>query len=155
MIGISLGVIGALVAIVQGWLIRFIHPKLGNERSVYIGLSLYAVGMLLFAFASQSWMMFVFCIPYCLGGIAGPALQSLISGRVPANEQGELQGALTSLMSLTSIVGPWLMTSLFYYFTNEDASVHFAGAPFLLGAVLLLISSLLAKRSLSPAVSKA
>ncbi len=151
LIGISLGVIGALVAIVQGWLIRYIHPKLGNEKSVYVGLGLYAVGMLLFAFATQSWMMFVFCIPYCLGGIAGPALQSIISGKVPPNEQGELQGALTSLMSATSIIGPWLMTSLFYYFTNNNTPMHFAGAPFLLGAVLLVISSLLAKRSLSPA----
>ncbi len=152
LIGISLGVIGALIAIVQGWLIRFINPKLGNEKSVYVGLCLYALGMILFAFASQSWMMFAFCVPYCLGGIAGPALQSIISGRVPPNEQGELQGALTSLMSATSIVGPVLMTSLFYYFTNKNSPVQFAGAPFLLGAILLLISTLLAKRSLSPAV---
>ncbi len=150
LIGISLGVIGALVAIVQGWLIRYINPRLGNEKSVYIGLGLYALGMLLFAFASESWMMFAFSIPYCLGGIAGPALQSIISGRVPPNEQGELQGALTSLMSATSIIGPVLMTSLFYYFTNKNSPLQFAGAPFLLGAVLLLISSLLAKRSLSP-----
>ena len=149
LIGISLGVIGALVAIVQGWLIRYINPKLGNEKSVYVGLSFYAFGMLLFAFATQSWMMFAFSIPYCLGGIAGPALQSIISGRVPPNEQGELQGALTSLMSAASIIGPVLMTSLFYYFTNKNSLLQFAGAPFLLGAVLLIISTVLAKRSLS------
>lgn len=152
MIGISLGVIGLLVGLVQGVLIRYINPKLGNVKSVYIGLSLYALGMLLYGFASQSWMMFAFSVPYCLGGIAGPALQSIISGQVPANEQGELQGALTSLISATSIIGPGIMTSLFYYFTKDNAPVKFAGAPFLLGAILLIISAILAKQNLgSPA----
>jgi DHA1 family tetracycline resistance protein-like MFS transporter len=148
MIGYSLGMVGLLVAIVQGGLIRFINPKLGNKRSVYIGLTLYALGLLLFAFASQTWMMFAFLVPYCLGGIAGPALQSIISGEVPSNEQGELQGALTSLMSATSIVGPLLMTHLFAFFTNPDAPVRFAGAPFLLGAVLMLLSAILSYMSL-------
>src|SRR4028119_831833 len=143
MIGYSLGMVGLLVAIVQGGLIRFINPLLGNERSVYVGLTLYALGLLLFAFASQTWMMFVFLIPYCLGGIAGPALQSIISGQVPSNEQGELQGALTSLISATSIAGPPLMTNLFAYFTQPSAPVKFAGAPFLLGSLLMLVSAVI------------
>jgi DHA1 family tetracycline resistance protein-like MFS transporter len=144
MIGYSLGMVGLLVALVQGVLIKFINPRLGNEKSTYVGLCMYAVGLLLFAFASQTWMMFVFLIPYCLGGIAGPALQSIISGQIPSNEQGELQGALTSLMSATSIFGPLLMTYLFAYFTTPGAPVKFAGAPFLLGAVLMLGSAVIA-----------
>ena len=148
MIGISLGVVGLLVAAVQGGLIRVINPRIGNERSVYFGLLLYAIGLLLFAFASQSWMMFVFLIPYCLGGISGPALQSIISGNVPADEQGELQGALTSLISLTSIAGPPLMTGLFSYFTRPGAPIHFSGASFLLGSVLMLASAFIAYRTL-------
>jgi DHA1 family tetracycline resistance protein-like MFS transporter len=152
LIGISLGVIGVLVALVQGWLIRYINPKLGNEKSVYVGLGLYAFGMLLFGFASESWMMFAFCIPYCLGGIAGPALQSIISTQVLPSEQGELQGALTSLASATSIIGPLIMTNLFYFFTNKNAPLLFPGAPFVLAAILMVISTVLAKRSLHPAV---
>ena len=144
MIGYSLGMVGILIAVVQGGLIRFINPKLGNERSVYIGLILYAVGLILFAFASQTWMMFVFLIPYCFGGICGPALQSIISGEVPKNEQGELQGALTSLMSATSIIGPLVMTYLFAHFTSNKSSIRFPGAPFLLGAILMLVSALIA-----------
>jgi DHA1 family tetracycline resistance protein-like MFS transporter len=144
LIGYSLGAVGLLVAIVQGVLIRFINPKLGNEKSVYIGLGLYSLGLLLFAFASQTWMMFVFLIPYCMGGIAGPALQSIISGNVPRNEQGELQGALTSLISVTTIIGPVVMTFLFSFFTKPTARIHFAGAPFLLGAILMLGSALIA-----------
>ena len=148
MIGISLGVVGLLVGAVQGGLIRIVNPWLGNEKSVYTGLLLYALGLLLFAFASQSWMMFVFLIPYCMGGICGPALQSIISVSVPANEQGELQGALTSLISLTSMIGPPLMTGLFAYYTKPGRAVHFSGAAFLLGAVLMLISAGIAYKTL-------
>ena len=148
MIGISLGVVGLLVAAVQGGLVRVINPKIGNEKSVYFGLLLYAIGLLLFAFASQSWMMFVFLIPYCLGGIAGPALQSIISGNVAANEQGELQGTLAGLISLTSIAGPPMMTGLFSYFTKQGAPIHFSGAAFLLGSVLMLCSAFIAFRTL-------
>ncbi len=143
-LGYSLAVVGAMTALVQGVLIRYINPKLGNEKSVYIGLAIYSIGMLAFAFATQSWMMFVFMIPYCLGGIAGPALQAILSGHVPRNEQGELQGALTSMVSLTSIIGPLVMTNLFAWFTKPGAPVHFSGAPFLLGSILLMISALVA-----------
>jgi MFS transporter, DHA1 family, tetracycline resistance protein len=144
MLGYSLAVVGIMTALVQGVLIRFVNPKLGNEKSVYIGLAIYSLGMLAFAFANQSWMMFAFMIPYCLGGIAGPALQAILAGHVPRNEQGELQGALTSMVSLTSIIGPLVMTSLFAWFTKPKAPVHFSGAPFLLGSILLMASALVA-----------
>ena len=148
LIGTSLGVVGLMVGLVQGGLTRVVNPWLGNEKSVYVGLSLYSLGMLLFAFATQSWMIFVFLIPYCLGGIAGPALQSIITSHVPSNEQGELQGGLTSLMSVTTIVGPLIMTNLFAYFTGPKAPVHYPGAPFILGAILLVISTILAYHAL-------
>lgn len=154
MIGISLSLVGLLVGLVQGGLIRLVNPWLGNEKSVYVGLALYGIGMLLFAFATQSWMMFAFLVPYCLGGISGPALQSIISGNVPPNEQGELQGALTSLISLTSIIGPPVMTGLFAYYTGPKAPVHFSGVAFLLGAILMFISTIIAYRALHPGRKK-
>lgn len=140
MVGISLAVVGLLVAAVQAGLIRIVIPKLGNYRSVYLGMMMYCIGLALFAFATQSWMMFVFLIPYCLGGFAGPALQAILAGHVPPNEQGELQGGLTSLMSLTAIFGPLIMNNLFFYFSKNNAPVHFPGAPFLLGSILMLAS---------------
>jgi DHA1 family tetracycline resistance protein-like MFS transporter len=140
MVGISLGVVGLLVGLVQGGLIRWTTPRLGEQKSIYYGLAFYAVGMLLFAFASEGWMMFVFLVPYCLGGICGPALQSVITKSVPSNEQGELQGALTSLMSATSIIGPPMMTNLFYFFTHDEAPFKFSGAPFFLAFILMAIS---------------
>lgn len=144
MVGISLGVVGVLVSIVQGGLVRVINPKLGNNKSIYIGLSLYTLGMFLFAFASQSWMMFAILVPYCLGGIAGPAIQAMISSNVKPNEQGEISGTLTSIMSVAAIVGPPLMTSIFYFFTHKEAPFQFAGAPFFLGGILMLSSALIA-----------
>lgn len=148
MVGISLGVVGILVALVQGGLIRIINPWLGNERSIYIGLMLYTIGMVLFSVATQGWMMFIFLIPYCFGGIAQPALQAVMAGHVPPNAQGELQGALTSIMSAAAIVGPLLMNNLFFYFSHSEAPVHFPGAPFMLGAIMLFTSALLAYRTL-------
>ena len=148
MVGISLGVVGLLVGLVQGGLIRYTSPRLGNEKSIYIGLALYTIGMMLFAFANESWMMFVFLIPYCLGGIAGPALQAVVSANVPANEQGEMQGTLASLMSASAIIGPPMMTNTFYFFTHKEAPFQFAGAPFLLGGFLMLLSTFIAFYSL-------
>lgn len=147
-IGISLAVVGVCVSIVQGGLIRVIIPKIGQKNAVYMGFALYSFGLFCFAFASQGWMMYVILIPYCLGGICGPALQGIMSGQVPLNEQGELQGALTSLMSVTTILGPLIMNNLFSYFTGTSAPIYFPGAAFFVGAILILIGMLFAIRSL-------
>lgn len=148
MVGISLGVVGILVALVQGGLIRWVNPKLGNVKSIYMGMALYTLGMFLFGFATQSWMMFAFLVPYCLGGIAGPALQAVISEKIPANEQGEIQGTLTSLISASAIIGPPVMSSVFYFFTHKEAPFIFAGAPFILGGIGMLLSTFVAYFSL-------
>jgi DHA1 family tetracycline resistance protein-like MFS transporter len=101
------------------------------------------MGLILFAFASSTWMMFAFLVPYCLGGIAGPALQATLAGHIPPNQQGELQGALTSLMSITTIIGPPMMNNLFFQFTKASAPVHFPGVSFLLAALFMLLSLLI------------
>ncbi len=147
-VGISLSVVGLITAIVQAGLIRVIIPKLGQERGVYVGLSLYCLGFLSFAFATQGWMMYAALIPYCLGGIAGPSLQGIISTHVPPNAQGELQGGLTGMMSATTIVSPVIMTSIFSYFTAAGAPIYFPGAAMLTGAVLTFLSAALAFRTL-------
>jgi MFS transporter, DHA1 family, tetracycline resistance protein len=147
MIGLSLAVVGLVFVAVQGGLIRIILPKLGQYRTVYVGLLLYATGFVLYAFASQSWMMYAITVVYCMGAISGPALQGIIAGEVPPNAQGELQGAFASLMSITSVIGPLLMNSIFAWFVRPAAPVYFPGAAMLLGAVLTVISCLLAHRT--------
>jgi len=148
MVGISLGFVGFVLAIVQGKLIRLIIPRLGQARSVYVGLAFSSLGFILFAIATQSWMVFAFTIVYCMGAITTPALQGIMSTQVPANEQGELQGALTSLMSATAMIGPLLMTSTFKYFTGPKAPVYLPGAPMFLGAILTIIATIMARSSL-------
>lgn len=147
-VGYSLGFIGLIIALVQGGLTRVVIPKIGQINSVYIGLTLYTLGFLGFAFAGAGWVMYVVMIPYGLAGIAGPALQGIMSNQAPNNAQGELQGALTGLVSLTSIIGPPLMTNLFAHFTRHDTSLYFPGMPFFAGGVLTFLALLWAIRSL-------
>jgi MFS transporter, DHA1 family, tetracycline resistance protein len=137
MVGWSLGFVGISAAVVQGGLTRILIPKLGNNRAIYIGLMVYMISMALFAMATQGWMMFAVTAISSLGGIAMPALQSIMSNQVPVNEQGELRGALTSLTSLTSIIGPLLMTNLFAWFTAPNAPLYLPGAPFWAGSILV------------------
>jgi DHA1 family tetracycline resistance protein-like MFS transporter len=140
MIGLSLGFVGVCVSIVQGGLIGFATKKIGVKRSIFFGLAFYFLGFFLFALANQSWMMFAFMIPYALGGFAVPNIQSILTTRVEANEQGELQGGLTSLVSVTAVLGPLLMTSTFTFFTKDPENLYFPGISFLIGGVLSLIS---------------
>jgi DHA1 family tetracycline resistance protein-like MFS transporter len=147
-VGYSLSFVGLLIGLVQGLLIRPVIPWLGPRKTLYIGLILYTIGCLLFAFASQGWMMYAFLVPYCLGGIAGPSLQSIMAGYVPASEQGELQGLMTSIMSATSVFGPLMMTGLFAYFTRSQGRIYFPGAPFLAGSFFLGCSVVIAYLSL-------
>ena len=149
MVGISLGVVGLCVAIVQGGLTRVVIPKIGEVKSVYFGLTISCIGFIGFAFSPTGAIMLAMIIPYCLGGFAGPSLQGIVSNKVPQNQQGELQGALTSLVSFTAIFGPPMMTGLFGYFTSNIAPFKFPGAPFLMGAVLVLAALVYAIRILS------
>ena len=149
LVGYSLGFIGLLAAIVQGGLIRIIIPKLGNIKSVYFGMIFYILGLSLFAFAEEEWMVFAFAIPLSLGGISGPALQGIMTNKVPDDEQGEFQGGMTSLVSLTAIIGPLLMTNLFSYFTSENSFYYFPGAPFMVGAIISFFGLIIAVRFLS------
>lgn len=146
MVGISLGFIGLLLAIVQAGLLRIIIPRIGEKKSVLVGLSLYTIALPVMAFAYEPWIIFIASIPYVLGGIGGPAMQGIISNQVPATEQGQIQGGLTSVISLTAVIGPPIMTWLFAFFTSKASLIYLPGAPFLLGAVLTGTSVVMAIR---------
>ncbi len=146
MVGYSLGLVGLMSALVQGLLIRLIIPKLGEYRTMIIGFIMSMIGCLLFSIASEGWMLLTFIIPYSLGGVAGPAIQGILSNQIPSNEQGQLQGALTSMMAATGIIGPLIMTSIFAYFTADNTPFYFPGAPFVAGAFLVAIGLLLVLR---------
>lgn len=153
MVGASLAFVGLTIGIVQGGLIRVVIPKIGEVKAIFVGFTFYLIGFILFAVANQGWMMFAFMVPYALGGLGMPAVQAVISNKIPANEQGEIQGVLTSLISLTAIIGPLLMTNLFYFFTQDSAPVYFPGMPFMMGAALTVVCLLIAIKAIPKAMA--
>ena len=94
-------------------------------------------------------MVFTFAVPLSLGGLCGPALQGIMTNQIPDNEQGEFQGGITSLISLTSIIGPLLMTNLFSLFTSNKNLIYFPGAPFLLAAIISTLGLIVAVKFLN------
>jgi DHA1 family tetracycline resistance protein-like MFS transporter len=145
-VGLSLGVIGVSNALVQGALLRLIMPKLGERRVLTAALAISATCFAGFGLATRGWHIYALVVPFALGRLAGPAVQSLISREVGPSEQGELQGSLTSLASLTAIVGPLIGTNLLSRFGPADAHPHVPGAPFFAAGCFQIIGLALAVR---------
>jgi MFS transporter, DHA1 family, tetracycline resistance protein len=135
-IGASLALAGLVMATSQATLMRVIVPRIGERRAALMGIVIAGIGYLGYATATAGWMMFAWLGTWFFGAIVMPSTNALMSHRVAADAQGELQGAVASLYSLSSIVGPPLMTQLFGHFTAPDAPVHFPGAAFMAAAVL-------------------
>lgn len=142
--GFSLGFVGLFVGIVQAGLIGWSVKKFGQKKVIFIGYLLWTAGMILLAFTMSEIWLFVALVPYILGGIAGPPIQGIMSNAVPENEQGNLQGALASVISLTAVVGPLMYGSIFYYFSAADAPIYFPGAAFFTGGIILIVSTIFA-----------
>lgn len=138
MIGASLAFVGGVMVIGQSTLPRVIVPRLGERRTALMGLVVAAVGFAGYAFATAGWMMFAWMITWALGALIMPSTQALLSRRVPPDAQGELQGAVAGLYSLSAIIAPPAMTQIFRAFTAADAPVAFPGAAFLFAALLAL-----------------
>ncbi|SHH02722.1 MFS transporter, DHA1 family, tetracycline resistance protein [Cognatiyoonia sediminum] len=138
MIGLSLGVFGVGIAIVQGVLMRPILRVLGERNAVIVGLSIDVVAFVALGFIQNGWVALALTPLTALGSIAGPALQGIMSRRADDNQQGELQGALASINAVATIAAPLVVTQTFWYFTKDDAAIYLPGAPFLLSAVLVI-----------------
>ena len=139
-IGFSLGLIGVGAAVVQAGLLGLILDRLGTVRTALLGFGINIISLFAYAFASQGWMVYAIIPLGALGGVASPSLNSLMSTVTPADAQGELQGASSSLNAMAMIIGPLAMNSVLFAFTHDGAPVHFAGAAFLLAGILTLIS---------------
>lgn len=139
--GLSLGLVGIMAIVVQGGLVRPVIKRIGERRAVLYGIGIACLAFMGYAFAIQAWMIPCVIIFGSFAGIAHPAIQSLVAQNVSPSEQGRMQGALTSLRSVTSIFSPLVFTSgLFAYFTSSKAPVVLPGIPFFVGGVLNLIS---------------
>lgn len=142
-IGASLACAGLIMATAQMVLMRVMVPRLGERRVAMLGIAIGSLGFFGYGMATAGWMMFAILPNWLFGALAMPATQAFMSHRIAPDAQGELQGAVASLFSLSSILGPPLMTQLFGRFSAADAPVHLPGAAFfaasLLGAVSLTI----------------
>jgi MFS transporter, DHA1 family, tetracycline resistance protein len=155
-VGLSLAIVGVLFMVTQGALLRPMIARFGELGTLRSALLIAVVGMALFGLASQGWMMYAVTALYCLGlGLLGPAVQAVMSRAVPPTHQGLLQGATTSVMTASAIVGPPIASGLFSLFISAQAPVQVPGAPFYFGAVLCLAALLLARRQSAPASTHA
>lgn len=139
-IGLSLGAYGLCGAIVMGLVLPRAVRRLGEWRTAAIGLFFTAASAIGYAFAWQSWMVYVVIVAGCLEALADPPLRSLAAAKVPPSAQGELQGAMTSIFSITSIITPLLYTAIFSWFTAPGAPVTFSGTPYVVAGVFLTLS---------------
>jgi DHA1 family tetracycline resistance protein-like MFS transporter len=142
-IGLSLGFAGVFMILVQAFLIRWAIPALGAFKAGIIGMLAIIIGFLGYAFAATGWQLYPWLALASISGFVTPAFQSIMTSQIPANAQGELQGALSSINSITSIVGPLLMTQLFAAFTGEQAAFYFPGVSFFAAAILSLLCLLI------------
>jgi DHA1 family tetracycline resistance protein-like MFS transporter len=146
-VGWSLAAVGVTGAFVQGFLGRKLIPRFGQRRIIALGIVSAVAGYSCYAFASEGWIVYVGIAVSACQGLVFPCLQGLMSAEMAASEQGELQGAVSSIQSLSTIIGPPLMTTVFARFSADDAPVYAPGAPFMVSLIFVGITALLFLRA--------
>lgn len=140
LVGLSLATFGGMMALSQGYLIRIVIPKLGEYKTAVLGLMAEILSFVGVAFAPATWVVFALLPLSAVGMLAGPAMQGIMSRAVADDSQGELQGVITSIRAVASVVGPLAMSGLFFMFTRDGAPFHFPGAPFFASAILVTVA---------------
>jgi MFS transporter, DHA1 family, tetracycline resistance protein len=146
-VGLSLTFVGIMTVLVMGGLTGAIVPKIGERRAIIIGFALMAIGFLGYSFASQGWMIYAAIAVGSLGGIASPAVQSVMSRQAGPSAQGELQGAIASLNSVAAVLSPVFMTQMFSYFSKPTAPLQFPGIPYFISALLVFFCVVICARA--------
>jgi DHA1 family tetracycline resistance protein-like MFS transporter len=142
MVGTALMVVGVSSAIFQGMFSGRIIKKVGGTRAALFGFIFGSLTFAAYAAATQGWMVFAIIPLGALGGVLGPAMNQIMTTRVPRNAQGELQGAIGSVQALASIFAPFTLTQTLHYFTAGNAPVYFPGAAFALSAIVCALALL-------------
>jgi len=136
-VGLSLTLVGILIALAQGWFTRFIIPKWGEHKTLFYCSFGNFISFLLYALVTEGWMIYGVIIFASLFFVAQPALQSLASKNIESDKQGEFQGSLVALTSLAAIINPLIMTRIFSHFTDQEGA-YLPGSPYLLAALISL-----------------
>lgn len=147
-VGLSLAIVGIVVAISQAGLTAHAVKRFGERPVLIASLLVGALAQLLYGLATQGWMMYAILLLGIVSSMSGPILQAIISKQVRANEQGAVQGALASLVSLTAIISPLGATALFGYFISERAPIFLPGITFYVGSACMCLGLVLVMRAL-------
>lgn len=140
-IGITLAIVGLGFALVQGVLIRKAIPLFGETRTALFSYAMTLIAMLFYGFVTSNFLVYLTLPIASLGAMLTPSVNGILSNAVPEDEQGLLQGVLSGLTAIATIVSPLLLTNLFYRFSEQaDDRLYLPGAPFLASAVLVFIS---------------
>ncbi|XOV67888.1 MAG: TCR/Tet family MFS transporter [Fluviicola sp.] len=143
-VGLSLAVVGICVAIVQGGLSGFFAKKYGNVKTSYFSMVMFVLSAVGIGLAPQGWMLYALMLPYAITGLAGPAIQAIMSNNTNDSEQGELQGTVTSVLSLAEIFGPMIMMTLYSVTTvGRPENERIYGTPYFAAAGMVLIATFL------------
>ena len=154
-VGVSLAVVGVCFGVVQGGLTGKIVSKIGQKNAAKLGLFLSIFVLIGMGLITQGWMMYAIILPYALTGIVDPAIRTIVSSQVQSNEQGELQGVFTSLMSLAEIIGPPFFMWFYYNFKTSVPNSNIGlGTPFFIAALLALVTYLLISWTLKEYVAE-
>jgi DHA1 family tetracycline resistance protein-like MFS transporter len=147
--GLALAAVGISNVVVQGFLIGRFMRRLGEERALLLGLAFGSIGFLIPAVVPGSHAIWL-SVPFsALAGFYGPAAQKLMSERVPPTHQGQLQGALGSVMGVTAIIAPPLYTGLFSSAVARRGETIPLGVPFYVAALLFLFAIAAARRTIA------
>jgi DHA1 family tetracycline resistance protein-like MFS transporter len=150
--GLSLTFVGIMTLIVMGGLTGWLVPRLGERRAIAIGFLLMTVGFIGYAFAPNGAVIYVAIAVGSLGGIANPAVQSVMSRQAGPSSQGELQGAVASLSSVAAVLSPLIMTRLFSYYSLPEAPLQFPGMPYFVSGILVLLCVFIGYRAVHQTV---
>jgi DHA1 family tetracycline resistance protein-like MFS transporter len=146
-VGLTLAMVGICAMAVQGLAIGPIVKRLVERRALLLGLGCGAAGFLIFGVAPRGVLFWLGIPVMALWGIAGAATQALMTRLVAPDQQGQLQGATTSVQSVSQLLGPFLFTLTFAYFIGAQAPLKLPGAPFLLASALLVLALWIAART--------
>ncbi len=152
-VGLTLAVVGVCAMVVQGGAVGWIVRSLGERGALLLGLCSGTLGFLIFGLAPTGMLSWLGIPAMALWGVSGAAIQALMTRLVPADRQGQLQGATSSVQSMAQLAGPFLFTLTFAYFIGATAPVHLPGAPFLLASMLLVVALAIALRTIRAATA--
>ncbi|ABQ35855.1 TCR/Tet family MFS transporter [Bradyrhizobium sp. BTAi1] len=154
-VGLTLAIVGVCAMVVQGGAVGWIVRSLGERGALLLGLCSGTLGFLIFGLAPTGMLSWLGIPAMALWGVSGAAIQALMTRLVPADRQGQLQGATSSVQSMAQLAGPFLFTLTFAYFIGVTAPVHLPGAPFLLASMLLVVALAIALRTIRAATAAA